>query len=150
LDGTQRAGALAFYTLFSLARLVVILVTLIGIVFGAEAARGEISSGISGLIGAQPAEAVEEAVRRSRPAYGVRGRGGLALPAGIQVARLACPGAPVRDNPQTSCRGWSPPVRLRYTRNSGRAQQRNINAATGSSVVSSRIHLEPNHRSAFS
>lgn len=63
----QHAGALAFYTLFSLAPLVIILVTLVGTVFGAEAARGEISAGISGLIGAQAAEAVEEAVRRSRP-----------------------------------------------------------------------------------
>ena len=32
----------------------------------------------------------------------------------------------------------------------GRAQQRNIRAATGSSVVSLKIHREPNHRSAFS
>lgn len=62
----QHAGALAFYTLFSLAPLVIILVTIVGTVFGAEAARGEISAGISGLVGAQAAQAVEEAVRRSR------------------------------------------------------------------------------------
>jgi membrane protein len=62
----QHAGALAFYTLFSLAPLVIILVTIIGAVFGAEAARGEISEGISALIGPQAAQAVEEAVRRSR------------------------------------------------------------------------------------
>jgi membrane protein len=63
----QHAGALAFCTLFSLAPLVIILITIIGTVFGAEAARGEISAGISTLIGPQAAEAVEEAVRRSRP-----------------------------------------------------------------------------------
>jgi membrane protein len=63
----QHAGALAFYTLFSLAPLVIILVTIIGTVFGAEAARGEISAGVSALIGPQAAEAVEEAVRRSHP-----------------------------------------------------------------------------------
>ena len=57
---------------------------------------------------------------------------------------------PARDNPQTLCRGWSPPARLRYTRNTGRAQQRSISAATGSSVVGSRIHPEPSHRSTFS
>jgi membrane protein len=62
----QHAGALAFYTLFSLAPLVIILITIIGTVFGAEAARGEISAGISALVGPQAAEAVEEAVRRSR------------------------------------------------------------------------------------
>ena len=57
---------------------------------------------------------------------------------------------PARDNPQTSCRGWSLPVRLRCTRKTGRAQQQNTNAATGSSAFSSRIHPEPNRRSAFS
>ena len=65
----------------------------------------------------------------------------LALPRRGHVARLASrlrSSASVflfRDNPQTSCRGWSPPVGLRRTRNSERAQQRNIDAATGSSVV---------------
>ena len=62
---------------------------------------------------------------------------------------VGCSGPPTRDNPQTSCQGWSLPVRLRYTRNVGRAQQRNTNAATGSSVVSLRMHPEPNHRNAF-
>jgi membrane protein len=62
----QFAGALAFYTLFSLAPLVIILVAIAGAVFGEEAARGEISSQIEGLIGTQAAEAVEEAVRSSR------------------------------------------------------------------------------------
>jgi membrane protein len=62
----QHAGALAFYTLFSLAPLVIILVTIAASVFGEEAARGEISGQIEGLIGAQAAEAVEEAVVRSR------------------------------------------------------------------------------------
>ena len=60
------------------------------------------------------------------------------------------PGSPARDYPQTCCRGWSPPVRFRYTRNSGRAQQRNFEAATGSLLVSLKTHPEPNHRSVFS
>jgi hypothetical protein len=59
-------------------------------------------------------------------------------------------GSAARNNPQTSCRGWSLPVRLRCTRKTGRAQQRNTDAATGSSAFSSRIHPEPNRRSAFS
>ncbi len=62
----QHAGALAFYTLFSLAPLVIILVAITGAVLGEQAARGEISAQIEGLIGAQAAEAVEQAVRRSR------------------------------------------------------------------------------------
>jgi membrane protein len=63
----QHAGALAFYTLFSLAPLVIILVAIIGAVYGEEAASGEISAGIGDLIGMQAATAVEEAVQHSRP-----------------------------------------------------------------------------------
>jgi hypothetical protein len=55
-----------------------------------------------------------------------------------------------QDNPRTSCRGWSLPVRLRCTHISGRAQQRNTNAATGSSSFGSRIDPKPDLRSAFS
>lgn len=62
----QHAGALAFYTLFSLAPLTIILIAIAGAVFGEEAARGEISTQIEGLIGSSAADAVEQAVRRSR------------------------------------------------------------------------------------
>ena len=62
----QHAGALAFYTLFSLAPLVIIVVAIIGAVFGEEAARGQVAAGIQGMIGPQAAEAVEEAVLSSR------------------------------------------------------------------------------------
>jgi membrane protein len=66
-DAFQQAGALAFYTLSSLAPLVIILVAIVGVVYGEEAASGSISAGISDLVGAQAAKAVEEAVRRSQP-----------------------------------------------------------------------------------
>jgi membrane protein len=62
----QHAGALAFYTLFSLAPLVIVVVTVTGAVFGEEAARGEIAAQIRGTVGDQAAEAVQEAVRQSR------------------------------------------------------------------------------------
>ena len=65
-DAFEHAGALAFCTLFSLAPLVIIVVAIVGIVFGADAASGQISVAISDLVGAQAATAVEEAVRRSR------------------------------------------------------------------------------------
>jgi membrane protein len=65
-DAFQHAGALGFCTLFSLAPLVIILVAIVGAVYGEEAASGEISAAITDLVGAQAAQAVEEAVRRSR------------------------------------------------------------------------------------
>lgn len=66
-DAFEHAGALAFCTLFSLAPLVIIVVAVVGIVFGPDAASGQISSAISDLVGAKAAAAVQEAVRRSQP-----------------------------------------------------------------------------------
>jgi membrane protein len=62
----QHAGALAFYTLFSMAPLMVILIAITGAVFGDEAAQGEVAAQITGLVGPQAAEAVQDAVLRSR------------------------------------------------------------------------------------
>lgn len=64
----QHAGALAFYTLFSLAPMAIIVITILGAVFGEEAARGEVAAQIDDLIGPQAAEAVQEAVIQSRVA----------------------------------------------------------------------------------
>jgi len=65
-DAFEHAAALAFCTLFSLAPLVIIIVTIVGLVFGEDAASGQISAAMTELVGAQAASAVEEAVRRSR------------------------------------------------------------------------------------
>ncbi|MBP7777817.1 MAG: YihY/virulence factor BrkB family protein [Acidobacteria bacterium] len=62
----QHAGALAFYTLSSLAPLLIILISIIGAVFGEEAARGEISARLDEWLGTEAARTVETAVRRSR------------------------------------------------------------------------------------
>jgi len=66
-DAFRHAGALAFCTLFSLAPMVIIVVAIIGFVYGEEAASGEIAAGIGDLVGEQAALAVQEAVQRSRP-----------------------------------------------------------------------------------
>ncbi|QIT56336.1 YihY/virulence factor BrkB family protein [Aquisalimonas sp. 2447] len=60
------AGALAFYTLFSLAPVMIIAITIIGVVLGPEAAQGQIVDQLEGAIGADAAEAVEGAVAASR------------------------------------------------------------------------------------
>jgi membrane protein len=62
----QHAGALAFYTLFSMAPLLVIVIAITGAVFGDEAARGEVAALIDDFIGPQAAEAVQAAVLQSR------------------------------------------------------------------------------------
>jgi len=62
----QFAGAMAFYSVFSLAPLMILFVSVAGILFGEDAARGEIAAQIESLVGSQAAEAVEGAIQRSR------------------------------------------------------------------------------------
>lgn len=74
-------AALAYYTLFSLAPLLLIVVSVAGLVFGADAARGEVVDQLQGLLGPAGAEAVQQLLRSvSWPAGGVMGTMvGLAL-----------------------------------------------------------------------
>jgi membrane protein len=62
----QHAAALAYFTVFSLAPLLIILLAVAGAVFGEEAVHGEIFSRLVGQIGPQAAAALEETVRKSR------------------------------------------------------------------------------------
>ena len=52
-------AALAFYTLFSIAPLLLIVLSVMGFVFGAEAARGEIAQQLQNLMGEQSALTVQ-------------------------------------------------------------------------------------------
>jgi membrane protein len=62
----QHAAALAYFTVFSLAPLLIILLAVASAVFGEEAAHGQIFPRLVDQIGPQAAAAVEEAVRKSR------------------------------------------------------------------------------------
>ena len=62
-------AALAYYTVFSVAPLLLIVISVAGLVFGQEAARGEIMIQLSGLMGEQGARAVQgmlEAVNKPK------------------------------------------------------------------------------------
>ncbi len=64
-------AALAYYTLFSLAPLLIIVIAIAGLVFGQDAARGEIVAQIQGLIGRDGAIAVQGLLKStSEPAQG--------------------------------------------------------------------------------
>jgi membrane protein len=52
-------AALAYYTMFSLAPLLIIVIAIAGMVFGAEAARGQIVDQLRGLMGVEGAAAVQ-------------------------------------------------------------------------------------------
>jgi membrane protein len=65
-------AALAYYTLFSLAPLLLIVISLAGLVFGEAAARGEIQGQLDSLMGPRGASAVQDLVASvHRPAKGI-------------------------------------------------------------------------------
>jgi membrane protein len=59
------AAALAYYTVFSLAPLLVIAIAIVGVVFGENAARGEIVQQFQGLIGREGASAVQSMIQNA-------------------------------------------------------------------------------------
>ena len=72
-DYAQSMGAaLAYYTMFSIAPLLLIVISIAGLIFGVEAARGEIVGQLQGLTGQQGAEAVQGLLESvSKPAESV-------------------------------------------------------------------------------
>ena len=65
-------AALAFYTLFSIAPLLLIVLSITGFVFGAEAARGEIAGQLQNLMGEQSALTVQALLQNvNRPTDGM-------------------------------------------------------------------------------
>ena len=72
-DNVPRLGAsLAYYTLFALSPVLLVATAIAGLVFGAEAVRGEIVGQIQGLVGRQGAEAVQAMLESaSRPSSSI-------------------------------------------------------------------------------
>jgi len=69
----QLSSSLAYYTLFSLAPLLIIVIAIAGLVFGREAAQEQIVGTIQGMIGQQSAEAVQGMIQNasSQPKTGM-------------------------------------------------------------------------------
>jgi membrane protein len=68
---SSMGAALAYYTLFSLAPLLLLVIAIAGVAFGADAARGQIVAQLSGLIGQEGAIAVQGLLKSaSEPAKG--------------------------------------------------------------------------------
>ncbi len=65
-DGAMRlSSSLAYYAIFSLAPLLVILISMAGVFFGEEAARGQLANQIATLAGKGAGEAIQAAVQSS-------------------------------------------------------------------------------------
>jgi uncharacterized BrkB/YihY/UPF0761 family membrane protein len=82
-DPFQLAAALAFYTFFSLAPLLIIVIAITGLVFGQEAAQNQIVGVLRGLVGLESAIAIQELIRRASTP-----RSGLLATAGSVVTLL--------------------------------------------------------------
>jgi membrane protein len=59
-DAPSRAASLSYYTIFSLAPLLLIAVAIAGLIFGHDAAAGQLSKELQGLLGAASAAAIQD------------------------------------------------------------------------------------------
>jgi membrane protein len=82
----SKGAALSFYTLFSMAPVLVLVISIAGLFFGEQAARGEIFGQIKGLVGDQGAAAVETVLAATR-------RSGHGLYAAVKAVALLVIGA---------------------------------------------------------
>lgn len=57
------SASLAYYTTLSIAPLLVIVINITGILFGEEAMRGEVYSGLNELVGSQSAQVIEQTIQ---------------------------------------------------------------------------------------
>jgi membrane protein len=69
---SSMGAALSYYTVFSLAPVMLIVISVAGLIFGAEAARGEIFGQLRGLMGADAAKAIEDILTSvNKPTEGI-------------------------------------------------------------------------------
>ncbi|KAA9356365.1 YihY/virulence factor BrkB family protein [Larkinella humicola] len=77
--GLKLSAALAYYTVFSLAPLLVLLISITSIFYGQEAIRGQVFSQINGLVGNQAAIQIQEMIKSVE----LSGKTNVALVTGI-------------------------------------------------------------------
>ena len=143
-DYAQSMGAaLAFYTMFSIAPLLLIVVSVAGLVVGEDAARGEIYSQLDGMLGSEGALAVQgllEAARRPAGQLlpGVIGLvvlfvGATTVFAELQDALDRIWRAPARPAPAAATHGLprAPPTRRGRQRRARCASRRPVAGAPG-------------------
>jgi membrane protein len=89
-DNAPSAGAaLAFYTVFSLAPVLIVAITVAGLAFGQQAAQGEFSRQLQGLVGETGARAIQALIQSAnRPTLGV-----IASAMGIGILLVGASGA---------------------------------------------------------
>jgi membrane protein len=87
-NATQMGAALAFYTFFSLAPLLIIAIAVAGLAFGRDAAQGRIVEQVQSLVGLRSARAIEALLLRAQS----HGTGGLAGAVGFATLLVGASG----------------------------------------------------------
>jgi len=85
---TRLAAALAYYTLLSIAPLIIVAVAVTGLAFGEEAAREHIAGEIAGVVGAGAADAIQSIAKNAR----APGTGIVSIAVGVVVALFGASG----------------------------------------------------------
>jgi membrane protein len=89
-DNVPRLGAsLAYYTLFALAPILIVAITIAGLVFGADAVQRQVTIEISGLVGEEGGKAVQAMLEGAAQ----RGSDGVATAVGLVTFFLGATGA---------------------------------------------------------
>jgi len=87
-DALSRGAAIAYYTVTSMAPVLLIVIAIAGLVFGTEAAQGAIVEQLSGMMGAQSAQMVQSMIQSA----GNRGAGTIATIVGIVALLITASG----------------------------------------------------------
>lgn len=88
-DAPSLGASIAYYTVFSIGPLLLIVISIAGFFFGEEAASGKVFAELRGVIGAKGAEGVEEIIKNAdRPEVGA-----IASIAGLVMFAFAATGA---------------------------------------------------------
>jgi membrane protein len=64
-DPFELAAALSYYTLFSLAPLMIIVIAIAGFAFGREAAQNQIVETLQGMVGQESAKAIQDMIQNA-------------------------------------------------------------------------------------
>lgn len=114
----SKGAALSFYMLFSLAPILVLVISIAGFFFGAEAARGEIFTQLEELVGTEGAAAIQQLLAATHRAGG----GGVAtlIATGILLVGATTAFAELKSSlddiwrtPPSATAGWRQLVRVR-------------------------------------
>ncbi len=87
-DALSHGAAIAYYTVTSMAPVILIVVAITGFVFGQEAAQGAIVEQLSGLMGSQSAQVLQSIVQSA----GHRGSGKIATIIGVSTLLVTASG----------------------------------------------------------